>query len=251
MNIDLENIKGKIRALKKLAKNEAASVGEAANAIKLAKKLCDQYNLVLSEINEEELDKELKSNIIEKKIHTQHRRINAAISMSTRICRFFECETFYSWDNEYQTIIGLEPDIESVLYALDVAHGSLDLAWKGYMHSEEFEDYIDEGFSRNQIRRDFSKGFAIAVIELLKQMQADKDALKEVETSKCTALIVRKAAEINKYKQKSYPNLRTSSTTIRIRLSEVEASGRKEGSKVRFNRAVSEGETTNRCLIHG
>ena len=34
---DLENIKAKIKALKKLAKNEAASVGEAANAIKLAK----------------------------------------------------------------------------------------------------------------------------------------------------------------------------------------------------------------------
>ena len=57
---DLENIKAKIKALKKLAKNEAASVGEAANAIKLAKRMCDQYNLILSEINEDELEKELK-----------------------------------------------------------------------------------------------------------------------------------------------------------------------------------------------
>ena len=251
MSIDLENIKAKIKALKKLAKDEAASVGEAANAIKLAKKLCDQYNLILSEIDENELNKELKNNIIERKIETKHRRINAAISMSTRICRFFECETFYSWDDEYQTIIGLEPDIESALYALDVTHGSLDLAWKKYMNSEEFEDYIDEGFSRNQIRRDFSKGFALAVIEMIKQMQADKDALKEMETSKCTALIIRKAAEINEYKGQNYPNLKSRPTTIKIRLREVEDSGRKEGSKVRFNKALNQGEINNKCLIQG
>ena len=203
---DLENIKAKIKALKKLAKDKAASVGEAANAIQLAKKMCDQYNLILSEINEEELEKELKNNIIEKKIQTRHRRINAAISMSTRICKFFECETFYSWDEEYQTIIGLETDIESVLYALDVAHDSLDAAWKRYMDTEEYEDSIDDGFSRSQIRRDFSKGFSLAVIEMLKQMQADKDALQEIGNNKCTALIVRKAAEIGDYKQKAYPN---------------------------------------------
>ena len=248
---DLENIKEKIKALKKLAKNEAASVGEAANAIKLAKKLCDQYNLVLSEINEEELNRELKNNIIEKKIETMHRRINAAISMSTAICRFFECETFYSYDEEYQTIIGLEPDIESAIYALEVAHGSLDLAWKRYMNTEEYEEYLDDGFTRSQIRRDFSKGFALAVIDLIRQMQADKDALKEIDTSKCTALIVRKAAEINEYKQKSYPNLRSSSTTIRIRLSGAEASGRIEGNKVRFNKAVGQEGRDNRCLLRG
>lgn len=247
---DLENIKAKIKALKKLAKNEAASVGEAANAIKLAKRMCDQYNLILSEINEDELEKELKDNIIEKKIETKHRRVNAAISMSTRICKFFECETFYSYDEEYQTIIGLETDIESALYALDVAHGSLDLAWKKYMGSEEYEDYIYDGFSRSQIRRDFSKGFALAVIDLLKQMQADKDALKEIDTSKCTALIVRKAAEINEYKQKSYPNLRMSQSRISIRLSGAEASGRIEGNKVRFNKGVSQG-VNDKCLLPG
>ena len=247
---DLENIKAKIKALKKLAKNEAASVGEAANAIKLAKKLCDQYNLVLSEIDEEELNKELKNNIIEKKINTMHKRINAAISMSTRICKFFECETFYSYDEEYQTIIGLELDIESAIYALEVAHSSLDLAWKRYMNSEEYEEYIEDGFSRSQIKRDFSKGFALAVIELIKQMQADKDALKEIETSKCTALILRKAAEINEYKQKSYPNLRCSQSRISIRLSGAEASGRIEGNKVRFNKGISQ-KGNNECLLLG
>ena len=250
MTVDLENIKEKIKALKKLAKDDAASIGEAANAIKLAKKLCDQYNLVLSEINEDELSRELKENIIERKVETKHRRINAAISMSTRICRFFECETFYSWDNEYQTIIGLEPDIESALYALDVAHGSMDLAWKKYMDSEEYEEAIDDGFSRNQIRRDFCKGFALAVLELVKQMQADKDALKEVETSKCTALIIRKAQEINEYKGQNHPNLRTSSTTIKIRSSEATVSGKMEGSKVRFNKALNS-EGKNKCLLQG
>lgn len=251
MNIDLENIKEKIKRLKSLAKDEAASVGEAANAIKLAKKLCDQYNLVLSEIDENELNKELKENIIEKKIETRHKRINAAVSMSTRICKFFECETFYSWNDEYQTIIGLEPDIESALYALDVAHNSMDLAWKKYMNSEEYEEAIDDGFSRSQIKRDFSKGFAIAVIELVKQMQADKDALKEIQTSKCTSLIIRKSQEINEYKGQNYPNLKSRATTIFTRSSGATASGKMEGSKVRFNKALNQTGENNKCLLQG
>lgn len=251
MSVDLENIKAKIKALKKLAKDDAASVGEAANAIKLAKKLCDQYNLILSEINEDELNKELKENIVERKINTMHRRINAAVSMSTGICRFFECETFYSWNDEYQTIIGLEPDIESAIYALEVAHGSMDLAWKKYMDSEEYEEAIDDGYSRSQIRRDFCKGFAIAVIELVKQMQADKDALKEIQISKCTSLIIRKAQEINEYKGQNYPNLRSRATTIKTRCNEATASGRSEGSKVRFNKAVGSTGENNKCLLQG
>ena len=54
MTIDLEKIKEKIRALKRLATNDAAAVGEVANAMKAAQALANQYNLKLAEIDETE-----------------------------------------------------------------------------------------------------------------------------------------------------------------------------------------------------
>ena len=186
MTIDLEKIKEKIRALKRLATNDAAAVGEVANAMKAALALANQYNLKLAEIDETEQIKEIKQSIENRKFEVKHLRVNAAVSMNTRIARFYECELIYNYDNSEATIVGTQSDIDLSLYAIDISHNAMDAAWKKYMHSDEYEDYIYDGFSRSQIRRDFNKGFALQIIDLVKAMQADKDALR-VQTSSCTA----------------------------------------------------------------
>lgn len=249
--VDLERIKEKIRRLKSLAKDEAASVGEVANALAAAEKLCQEYNLILADIDENELNKELKESIIEKKVEVRHSRINAARSMNTMICKLYECTTFYNYDSTYQTIIGIESDIELALYAIDIAHSAMDLSWKKYMKSDEFEDYIADGFSRNQIRRDFNKGFAMQVMDLVRAMIADKEALEKMQESKCTALVIRKEAEITEYKNKNYPNLRSSRGSITTHLRGAVEAGRQEGSKVRFDKAINQTSTKITYRIGG
>ena len=239
MTIDLEKIKEKIRALKRLATNDAAAVGEVANAMKAALALANQYNLKLAEIDETEQIKEIKQSIENRKFEVKHPRVNAAVSMNTRIARFYECELIYNYDNSEATIVGTQSDIDLSLYAIDISHNAMDAAWQKYMHTDEYEDYRYDGYSRSQIRRDFNKGYALQIIDLVKAMQADKDALR-VQTSSCTALIVRKQHEVSTEYKRLFPNAKSSTSRISTLLTGAVNAGREEGSKVRFNQGINQ-----------
>ena len=145
----------------------------------------------------------------------------------------------YNYDNSEATIGGTQSDIDLSLYAIDISHNAMDAAWKKYMHSDEYEDYIYDGYSRSQIRRDFNKGFALQIIDLVKAMQADKDALR-VQTSSCTALIVRKQHEVSTEYKRLFPNAKSHTSRISTLLTGAVNAGREEGSKVRFNRGISQ-----------
>ena len=241
---DLEKIKEKIKKLKALALDEAAGLGEVQNALKLAEQLCKQYNLVLSEIDETELNKQIKESITEKKIQVKHSKISIARSCNTAICKLYECETFYNYDHTFQTIIGIESDIELALYAIDIFHSAMDIGWKEYMKSEDYQDYIWRGCSRNQIRRDYNKGFALSVMKIVNAMIDDKEALKKVQTSKCTALVIRKEAEINEYKETNYPNLvKGKRRNVTLSLYGAVEAGEADGSRISFNKGIQSPNT--------
>lgn len=248
MTTDLERIKEKIRALKRLANNSASAVGEVANAMAAATQLANQYNLKLAEIDENEQIKEIRESIINKKLDVPHHRINIGRTMNTKICRFYECELIYNYDWTTMTIVGTESDVELALYAINISHEAMDAGWKKYMQSEDYEDYIEDGFTRSQIRKDFSKGFVLQIIELVNAMQKDKDALK-VHTSTGTALIVRKEAEISTEVNRLFPNMKQGrKLSLSITLTGAVNAGKEEGSKVRFNKAVNGRQQGYQCL---
>lgn len=236
----IERAKRKIRNLLQLAQDSAATSGEVAAAMNRANKLMHEYML---EIDDIETAKEEFQCISKFKDWRKKQRI--VISMESQICKAFNCELIYNKYLKRNTIFGVEIDVDTAIYMIDLAHNALDASFKVYRRSYDYARLINLlRISKTTIKNDFIKGFAVAIIQTCDDI-IEGNNKPAVDTPTGTSLIVLKNQIVTDEFEKQFPSVK--STKSRIRPISIEGAydrGNIEGSKVNFRKGI-EAENDN------
>lgn len=245
MKENLNKIKDKIRALKNLANDKAATEGEVAAAMNLAHRLCREYML-----NIEDIATAREEFIVESKtVPLREYRMSIGIEMDVVICSLFNCLATYNTHFRRLTVWGIELEIDTAIYMIDLAHNTLDNAWEVYKRSLEYKELKALGIKSKTIKRDFFKGFYVAVhnkaVLLKREAQEETPIVKSDEgNGSGTSLIVLKNQLITEKLNEANPNLRTVNTRKNVSYStQAFSSGKDKGNNIEFSKGV-----TQQCL---
>lgn len=246
MKANLNRIKEKIRALKNLANDKAATEGEVEAAMNLAYRLCREYMLNIDDIAtaREEFKVENKT------FPLRDTKINLGIEMDDKICRLFNCLMTYNTLFKRMTIYGTELDIDTASYMIDLAHNTLVNSWEVYKRSLEYKELKAFGAKSKTLKRDFFKGFYIAVynkaVDLIRKNQEEDIKVKNENerNGEGTSLILLKNQLVKENLEGKNPNLRTTKSQRNVvYTTQAFSTGKEKGSQIEFNKGV-----TQQCL---
>ena len=233
----LEKIKSKIRSLINLADDKAATPGEVEAAMNLANRLMRQYMLEIEDIDVAKKE----FNCVSKNMYWLHKQAICR-SMDGMICRVFNCEMLFNRYLKRNTIYGVELDVDTSIYMINLAHNALDNAFNKYKRSHEYFKQVSFGYSKSSLKNDFVKGFAIAVIYTCKKLLDENNKEEEndikTENKNCNALIVLKNQLVKETMEKENPNMKMSKGKIKFSANSSYQAGYVEGSKVTFNKGI-------------
>ena len=242
MKDDKEKIKEKIRLLLNLANNKAATEGEVQAAMAKVNKLMHDYMLSIDDIEEAKEEFTCIS-----KVYNWRKKQAICRSVDTIICKLFDCECFYNRYNKNTTIFGVELDVDTVFYMLDLCYDALDNSFKKFTRTKEYSINL-MFYSKAVIKNDFIKGFCMSIIRTAKTLIKEKEEFnnkQHSENSTCTAIIVLKnqlvESEYDRMKNNKGLKIKCSKSSIRgITSEDALKVGSSEGSKVSLRKAINE-----------
>lgn len=248
MAVNLERIKEKIRALKNLANDSAATEGEVNAALNMAHKLCREYMLNIDDI--EIAKKEFQIN--SRKFDMKQVKLKVGITMDVAIAHTFHCEMVYNEFFKRYTIYGTDLDIDTTIYMIDLAHNALETSFAKYKRSNEYAE-LREMHTAKILKRDYFKGFYMGVINKCVDLQkeekqefAQQEQSQQNTESKATgtSLILLKNQLVKDKMKEDNPNIKKARKTSSIVYnSNAYQKGKATGQQVQFNTGI-----TNQCL---
>lgn len=166
----LDNIKGKIKALRARAEDSASSEAEAMAAIAHADKLMKQNGLTVDDLEEAALSGGITKGVWgkgTKKLHPVEFTANAVTKL-TDTKGWIE----YPENKAQLAFLGFDADVEYALYLTDLIHNAMEAEWEKFRLGEVYDSAPRN--QRGRLREDFMRGMAGRIREKIMQMVAER-----------------------------------------------------------------------------
>jgi hypothetical protein len=233
-----EKMKAKIASMMALAKNKAATEGEADNAMRIAMELMKKHSLSLEDIAGHKVDR--SDFIFEKRDddRTKLREIDQYCGMA--IARFCDIKMYVDRVDGGVNFFGYGVDVELALYIRDLLIRTSDYEWKRYKAGLSGRTFLDKETGKpihtSSIRSGWFNGFTGKIVERL-------DALKgEMVSDTGRDLIVMKSHLVEAAFADEIGHAAKPARDVDKKVYlDPSVAGEMAGEKVQFNRAVHSG----------
>lgn len=232
-NVELANVKAKIRALIAKTVQNGASENEAMVAMKKVGELLQQFNLSMNDVSEVRNEA-----CIEGTFDTESKHIGVEASVVVAIGEFTGTKVWMVRGKKSIVLhyFGLETDVEMAIYLTEIIANAYDTEFAVFKTSPTYVNYAGH---RRVVQNSFQKGFRNRINTRINAEVRTQKVNTGVTTG--TDLIV---LEKSKYVEEEFAKLgmrlRTQKTYSRSRFhSGAYNAGSDAGSKVNLNRPVS------------
>lgn len=231
MNIDLNKIKTRIRALAAKTVANGCTEQEAMSAMTVVGKLLQEYNLSMDMVD-------LRDEACEKlEIEAESKQKGGVYWAMASIAKFTDCKV---WTTRSRTgltycFFGQETDLLMAKYLYDLVNGSIKFETKKFKQTPEYKNsYTAKGASSA-----FAMGMGSRIGKRLAQMKIDNEKETTASRGGSTALIVLKAKLVTEEFAKM--NMRLTKTYAKTSVKDGAAynSGAAAGDRVNLSRPVN------------
>ena len=236
MSSELDKIKVRVFNLLNRTTDRGCTEAEAIEAMNLAGKLMDQYDLTISDV-------QIKNSSCVKRVIMDGSKKSRGPIDSCVVNLAYYCDVKV-WKNSGlgYTVFGLPQDTEMFEYFFDMIKNSMESCLQEYLASQGMSDKQEYGIKR-KVRSSFCRGFARRISSRLKEMK--KERIVEVERTGRSLVLV-KMAKVNEDFAGLKMKLTKSYSQHRISYPNANNAGYSAGGKVSLNPGVSSGGSIKR-----
>jgi hypothetical protein len=232
--VEREEIIEKIRKLLRLS--ESPNEHEAALAATKARELLSSYNLSLADLSIEDILQKL--GIVEIPTSTYFKIEEWVQALAFHIARIFDCRVL-GWGSLSEigriVFVGTPSDAEVAIYTFEFLRRSVDEMAKDAIRTLREER---KGIDEATYRQTYLIG---AVQRIREEMVLRSLVFKKKEQNECTAVVLHKKENLDKYLNEKYPHIETSETTLFDLDRESFYRGYAQAKGLQVNIAIKEG----------
>jgi hypothetical protein len=220
VRVPSEGMLEKIKKLLALAQDKC-NVNESALAAQMAQRLLAEHNLSIADLPQERQER-CEPDVMDGVEESWERTLGSIVARAN-YCRAVHSQNIVNGDRKF-ILVGRPSNVQVVKYLY------------AYLRSEisKLADHAKR--TQGQGDRSFKSGF---INGCLHEVKAKLNAMKQVETSSCTALTVRLDQEAEDKMHDIFPRLRTTRATCRIN------AGYGAGQRAGRNMGIHAGVTAN------
>jgi hypothetical protein len=237
----------KIKALLRLARDQAASPAEAANALNRAMELIERHKIDIATLD---LD-EATENLVRENIGCGARVSLIKFLVADILRRFFNVRIVHvqrqtGWTfsrGRFETdiaVLGLESDVEIGVYVFNFLVGAHSRAQSAWAASEKKSRRKVTGAKKESYTRAWVSGVASNLRKPVPQPAALGD-------SKVAIVLAAKQKALDDFVKTTFPNTTTVERDRKRRVPTAEEAGWRDGRRTTINPAVKGGETLSLC----
>jgi hypothetical protein len=234
---EIDKIKVRVFHLLNRTTDNGCTEAEAVEAMKLAGKLMDQYNLSITDV-------QIKNTQCVVRVVQDGKKSRGPMdNICTTLARYCDVKIWFNLGKGQYSVFGLPQDTELFEYLFEIIKGSLEREYQKYLLEMNLSDKQAYGIKKG-IRASFSVGFMKRMNQKLQEMKASRNT--EIERTGRQLVLVKDAVVEEAYKALNL-RLRTPQRTVRkIRNSHANSAGFSAANNVSLNHGVGGGKVIKR-----